>query len=510
MKKRIRIFKFTLVLLGLFAFACKRQKIKKGPLILFDSYKEQVWPIKDTGFAGYSSLNLFLKNLGYNTAENHKPYREVLPYLDSQNTLFVIGVAMEANFAENEVKDILNFVSRGGNLLVIAEHDNQFGSADFLRPLINAAGWDISNNRVVVESDTFPATAGRWFWTNIPSSEKGPVLLCAAELTPIREEDCKTLLTSADGQHIVAGLGKYGKGKIGIVSDSEFLWNAKSDFKWERLYPLAFSAPKTKLFIKDLISNILPAENEARPKDYPFPRESKGLKRIFIYGNGGYFENYSDFLAAINEKNLAVFKYTKGTKINSEDVVIAITPLKQIAKRAIEELSKSKKIILFGDMYSSVKSYTKSWHFFFKPRKIYPVSYPLNSLAEKYGVRFLPCYGVNFKDNQYGNFLYIPVYFKGKRFYLHKACAIELLNGERNKEIYFKNAEETFACREGLGLGQPLKSKNPKDIENPDFLIVTDNVLAIGDSDIINNDFFLIAERSGFLKMIIEFIKSES
>lgn len=506
----MKILKFGFILLLLFGFACRRQKSRECSLILFDAYKEQVWPIKDTGFAGYSSLNLFLQNLGFNTAENNKPYSEVFPYLDTKSTLFVIGVAMEARFTEEEIKDILDFVGRGGKLLVIAEHDNQFGSADFLRPLINAAGWEIDNGRVVVESDTFPATGGRWFWTSIPSVGEGPALLCAADLTPVRGEDCRAILTSVDGKHIVAGLGKFGKGEIAIVSDSEFLWNASPDYKWEGLYPLAFSDPKTRLFIKHLIFSILPAQVEAESGGVAFPKKPKGLKRIFVYGNGGHFEDYSRFLEALSGENLAVFKYVEGTEINSEDGVIVITPLSKIPQLVIDELSKSKKAVLFGDMYSSVESYTESWSLFFKPHKIYPVPYPLNSIARNYGVEFLPCYGVNFKDNEYGNMLYVPVYFKGNRFYLHKACAVEFLEGEKNKDIYFKNSKETFACRVGLGLGQPINFKDPKDIENPDFLIVTDNVLAVGDSDIISDVFFSITERIGFLEMVIKFLKSES
>jgi hypothetical protein len=510
----LRALKFTLLLLLLFTFSCTRQKSKEGSflghLVLFDAYKEQVWPIKDTGFAGYSSLNLFLQDLGFNTAESHKPYREVLPCLDTKSTLFVVGVAMEARFTRDEVKDILDFVGRGGRLLVIAEHDNQFGSSDFLRPLINAAGWEIDNGRVIVESDTFPYTGGTWFYTSLPSMEEGPVLLCAADLTIIRKEGCEVLLTSVDGKHIVAGLGNYGKGQIAVVSDSEFLWNASPDYKWVGLYPVAFSDPKTRTFIRGLISRILPTEPKMQPDDFPFTNKPEGLRRNFVYGNGGSFNNYSKFLAALSNANLTVLKYEEGMEIFPEDRVIVITPLKRIPQQITDELSKSEKVVFFGDMYSSVKSYAESWSQFFEPNKIYPLPYPLNSLAEKYGVRFLPAYGVNFEKNEYENFLYIPVFFKKKRLYLHKACAIEFLSGQRNKEIYFRNTKETFACKVGLGLYQPLKLKDPKDIENPDFLIATDNVLAIGDGDIISDDFILGAQRIGFLDMIIEFLKSET
>ncbi len=506
----LRVFKHILFLLLLITIACRRQKSTEGAIILFDAFKEQAWSIKDTGFAGYSSLNLFLKNLGFSTAENHKPYKEVLPNLDSK-TLFVIGVAMEAKFTKNEVKDILDFVGRGGKLLVIAEHDNQFGSADFLRPLINAAGWEISNGRVVVESDTFPGTAGRWIMTSLPSIGEGPVLLCAADLTIIRKKGCEVLLTSVDGKHIVAGLGSYKKGQIAILTDSEFLWNANPDYKWKELYPLSFCDPKTRAFIKDLIFRILtPKELSEELSDFSLSENPQSSKRVFVYGNGGDFHNYSEFLAALSDANISVFKYQEGMKIAPKDRVIVIAPLKGIPQQVIDELSKSEKMLIFGDMYSSVKSYAESWNLFFKPCKIYPVPYPINPFAEKYGVRFLPYFGVNFEDNEHGNILYVPVFFNKKRLYLHKACAIELLTGNKNNKIYFENSEETFACKAGLGLNQPLKFKDPKDIENPDFLIATDNVLAVGDSDIITDVFFRDAQRSGFFEMIIRFLKTET
>jgi len=506
----LRFFKFTLLILLLFTFACTRQKSKKGSLkghlVLFDAYKEQVWPIKDTGFAGYSSLNLFLKNLGYNTAENHKPYKEILPNMNSQ-TLLVIGVAMEAHFTKNEIKDILNFVSRGGKLLIIAEHDNKYGSSDFLRSLINAAGWEINNGRVI-SNDTLPGVGGAWIRTSLPSKKEGPVLLSAAGLTTIREEGCQILLTSFNGEYIIAGLGNYGRGKIAVLGDSEFLWNANPDYKWKGIYPLSFSDPKTRAFIKDLIFSLLPPQEVSLSNDFPFSNKTGSSPRVFVYGNGGCFRNYSKFLTALNNANIAVFKYREGMKIIPGDRVIVITPLQKTPQKVVDELSKSGKVIFFGDMYSSVKSYAESWNLFFKPNKIYPVPYPLNSIAEKYGIRFLPCFGVNFKDNEYGNILNIPVFFNKKRLYLHRACAIELLKENKNKEIYFENSEETFACKAGFGLNHPLKFKNSKDIENPDFLIATDNALVVGDSDIISDDFFPDAEQSSFLEMIIKFLKS--
>jgi hypothetical protein len=103
----LRTLKLSLIFLFLLTVNCKRQKNTIKADIIFDTFKEQVWPIKDTGFAGYSSLNLFLQNLGYKTAENHKPYEEFLPFLGSQ-TLFVIGVAMEAQFTGLEL--IINFL----------------------------------------------------------------------------------------------------------------------------------------------------------------------------------------------------------------------------------------------------------------------------------------------------------------------------------------------------------------------------------------------------------------
>jgi hypothetical protein len=508
----LRFFKFTLLLLLLFTFACRRQKSKKGPLgqlVLFDAYKEQVWPIKDTGFAGYSSLNLFLKNLGYITEENHKPYKEVFTGLSSE-ALFIIGVAMEARFTRNEVKDILDFVGRGGKLLIIAEHDNKYGSSDFLRPLINAAGWEISNGRVISESDSFPGTERRWIRTRLPSGREGPILLCAAELTVMREKSCKVLLTSLNGEHIVAGLGNYGKGKIAIIGDSEFLWNADQDYRWKGIYPLSFCDPKTKDFIKDLVFSMLPPqEDTSRSNDSDFFDNPLSSQRVFVYGNGGCFKNYSKFLNALNRAGVSVLEYQEGIEVAPKDRVIVITPLKKIPQKVIDELSRSKKAVFFGDMYSSVKSYAESWHYFFKPHKINPVIYPLNSIAEKYGVRFLPSFGVNFKDNEYGNILYIPVFFNKKRLYLHRACAIELLDAKKNEEIYFENSKETFACKAGFGLNHTLKFKDPKDVKNPDFLIVTDKALAIGDSDIISDIFLPDAERSGLLEMIINFLLKE-
>jgi hypothetical protein len=483
----------------------KKNEIAQRPLILFDAFKEQAWSIKDTGFAGYSSLNLFLKNLGYHTAENHKPYNEALANLDSQ-TLFVIGVAMGARFTENEIKDILDFLGRGGKVLVIAEHDNQYSSSDFLRPVINACGWEINSDRIIDPNGAISNTAGFWIRTVLPSKKEGPVLLCAASLRRLwKDEKHEVLLTSFDGSHIVAGLGRYKKGNITILADSEFLWNGNPDYKWEGLYPLAFCDPKSRAFIKDLIFKIHPIKGPKKVYDFPCSSTKQNKTRVFVYGNGGDFENYSRFLTALTNANISVFKYEKG--ITPADGVIVISPLKTIPQHIVEDLSKSKKAVIFGDMHSSIKSYADSWTFFFGQHKIQPIPYPANALAEKYGIRFLSFFGVNFKDNEHKNILYIPVFFQKKRVYLHRACAIELLTGDRNKEISFENSKDTFACGAGFGLNDPLKSIDPNDMKNPDFLVVTDSVFAIGDSDIITDGFFQEAERAGIIVEIVNFLK---
>jgi hypothetical protein len=515
----VRVLK-PFLLCSLFVIACdqpksekkgpflkKKDEITQRPLILFDAFKEQTWSIKDTGFAGYSSLNLFLKNLGYHTEENHRPYKEALAGLGPE-TLLVIGVAMEAKFTEDEIKSILDFVERGGNVLVIAEHDNKYGSSGFLWQIINAGGWRINNDRVIDHNDALPNTDGRWIRTVLPSKKEGPVFLCAASLTEFRSDVCEVLLTSFDGNNIVAGLGRYKRGHIAILADSEFLWNGNPDYKWEGIYPLAFCDAKTKAFVKDLIFKILPPKAMPRLNDFSFSNKPRSSKRIFVYGNGGDFQNYSKFLAALADANMSIFRYQEGMKITPEDKVIVVSPLKRIPQRVIDDLSKSEKMVIFGDMYSNVKSYAESWKLFFELYEIHPVASPVNALAERYGVRVLPYFGVNFKDNRHGNILYIPVSFRKKRLYLHRACAIELLKGNKNGEVYFENSEETFACGAGFGLNHPLKSMDPNDMKNPDFLVVTDSVFAVGDSDIITDVFFHEAERAGIIDEIVKFLKS--
>ncbi len=482
---------------------CKKNKVTKGSAILFDAFKEQTWSIKDTGFAGYSSLNLFLKNLGYHTEENHKPYNEALTNRGSE-TLLVIGVAMEAEFTEDERKSILDFVGRGGKILVIAEHENKYGSSDFLRPIINMAGWEINNDQIVDEKNSLPKRP-IWIKTIMPSKKEGPVFLCTASLREYNLNSCGALLKSFNGNQIVAGLGRYRKGRIAILADSEFLWNANPDYKWVGRYPLAFCDPKTRAFIKDLIFKIHPLKKRQKLYDLPSCKQ-RNAKKVFIYADGGDFKNYSRFLTALTDANISVFKYHD--RISPEDRVIVITPLRKIPEQIVDNLSKSEKVVIFGDMYSSLKSYADSWKLFFEPHKMYPLPCPVNELAEKYGVKFLPYFGVNFEDNEYENFLYIPVFFQKKRIYLHGACAIELLAGERNEKIYFENSKGTFACGAGFGLNHTLKRQDPNDLKNPDFLIATDNVLAIGDTDIITNAFILEAERTGILDKIIEFLKS--
>ncbi|MBN2533098.1 MAG: hypothetical protein JXB88_09405 [Spirochaetales bacterium] len=480
----------------------KQEKYTPGPTILFDAFKEQVWSIKNTGFTGYSSLNLFLKKLGYHTAENHKPYREILAN-HKQDTLFVIGVAMDIQFTQDEITQILTFAGLGGKVLIIAEHDNAYGSSDFLRPLINAGGWELNNNHIAAKEAALPNSQGIWIRTLLPSKKEGPVFLKAGSLTAQRETGCEVLLTSFNGD-IVAGVGSYKKGHIAVIADSEFLWNGNPDYKWEGEYPLSFCDPKTREFIKDVIMRLLPVEKKTWKNDFPFSDNPESKNNVYVYGNGGDFYSFSQFFKTLNDAGISVYKYQEVSA--SIDRAIVISPLETIPQSILHDLSASGKIIIFSDMYTSIKSYADSWELFFKPFKIHPVPHPANDLAEKFGVTFLPYFGVNLTMNEYDNILYIPVLFKGNQLYLHRACAVTLLTGSKRNELYFENTESTFACAAGLGLNHSLKNKHPADLDNPDFLIATNRILAIGDSGIITDDFFHETYNAGVIDMIIQFL----
>jgi hypothetical protein len=164
-------------------------------------------------------------------------------------------------------------------------------------------------------------------------------------------------------------------------------------------------------------------------------------------------------------------------------------------------------MVVFGDMHTSVESYAESWEYFFKRYKIYPLPYPANELTARYGVSFLPFFGVNLNNNENGNILYIPVFFNGHRLCLHKACAIKHLKENEKAGMSLENIEGTFACGAGFGLYNPVKSMDPNDMKNPDFLVVTDKVFATGDSDIVSDIFYDEAKRTGFIDKIITFLK---
>ncbi|MBN2352658.1 MAG: DUF4350 domain-containing protein [Spirochaetales bacterium] len=505
--KYVRLFSLFPILL--LAVACGQPGnvigIDKRPLIVFDAFKEQVWPIRDTGYAGYSSFNLFLKNLGYYTAENNKPYDKALKDL-GHDTIFVIPVAMEVRFTNAEVQNILEYVGRGGNVLVIAEHDNAYHSSDFLRPIAQAGGWDINDDGIIDPEGALPDFPP-WIRTMQPLGKEGPVMLHASSLT-MGNDRGEVLLTTFRGDRIVGGLGRYKRGRLAILSDSEFLWNGNPEFKYQNVYPMNFCDPKTGDFMKQVVFRLFPPKSPAVLDDFPFSDESKCDNRVIVYGNGGNFIEFTKFLTALTGANLSVLKYREGMTIKPEDKVIVISPLKTIPQNVINDLSVSKKIAVFGDMFSSLKSYAPSWSDFFKPMEFIPVPYPANALAEKYGVRFLPFFGVNFKYNEYNNFLYFPVDFQAKRFFLHKACAVELLAGKRDKTFVFKNAAGAFACGSGLGLNDALTSKNPNDISEPDFLIANETILACGDSDVISNAFISDTERVGLLGKIVDYLKN--
>ncbi len=123
--------------------------------LLYGECHGNVWGVRDTGFYGYSEFARILTDRGIIVSRATGSLERALAETGLPKTVLVLNVAKFGSYRKGEIAAIETFVSRGGRLLVIGEHENIYGSADFqnavLRPFGLEFGHDFNVNTYEIE-----------------------------------------------------------------------------------------------------------------------------------------------------------------------------------------------------------------------------------------------------------------------------------------------------------------------------------------------------------------------
>ncbi len=202
--------------------------------IVFDRTHSQYWSIWNPGIMGYSKMAELLIDHGFNVSQNNIPLDKRVRSMESGDILF-LGVASSpfSNYTENELKEIDEFVKRGGKLIVTAEHENLFGLNDFQNKLANRYGVHFRDDLVINEEDNIE----RSFWPKAESDlfdleNIGFWGTCSLNYPSSAQELATVEFVDEEGDRrieaTVVGLDVQ-DGRIAFIGDTHPFWNGKED-----------------------------------------------------------------------------------------------------------------------------------------------------------------------------------------------------------------------------------------------------------------------------------------
>ncbi|MHA1438085.1 MAG: hypothetical protein ACTSPD_10955 [Promethearchaeota archaeon] len=190
---------------------------------------EQVFSIWDTGFFGYSKLNILFQRYFLEVSTITKSLSSYIMNMTSDDIL-LLNVAKNGTYTIEEINNITNFVNNGGKLIVLGEH-NTLGFPEFQNPLLSNFGIKITGNDII---DNVNNVAGSVSWIKFNSSFFGLRNLsimygAALNLTGKAFAIANSSHTSNfPNQPIMAGYNNSNGGKVFCCTDTEWLWNCNS------------------------------------------------------------------------------------------------------------------------------------------------------------------------------------------------------------------------------------------------------------------------------------------
>jgi hypothetical protein len=346
-EKKIGITNFVIsiffLLINLSSFSYEKH-------ILFDLSHGQITNPFDAGSCGMSQLITILNKenfvssiVNYNLSNRLKK---------TNVDILVVGTPILSNFSTDEIKRIKKFVSNGGSLVLIPEHDNYLNNVislneiakEFKISILPDGAHGFSNNNDA-EEEKYPNINSVFFnLSNIKfyysCSLDSTGIIPLAEITKPKIESNK----------IVAGYKKYGKGKVIVLCDYEFFWNIS-----ERE---GINFGDNKKFILSVFNLLI--------KDKKVQFQNKNIECI-NYNEKILFDCGSSYLNTKNAsymltKMVSEFK-RKGYKVVFDtlssqnyfkyDRVIIFNPFDTL-KVSINEFLKIKKIAFFYDGYADM------------------------------------------------------------------------------------------------------------------------------------------------------------
>ncbi|MCK5037936.1 MAG: hypothetical protein KAS16_02445 [Thermoplasmata archaeon] len=203
------------------------------PEVLFDESHRQWWSIWDTGFIGYSDLALSLVEKGYKVSANTIPLPTALESLGAGDVL-VLGIAYQETYSQVEIDAILDFVHRGGGLMVMGEWEEANGEpwflSDLMNPITENFGIHFNSDDMLDPASSHPDDDS-WLMIDVDFLEVKDACLFLGSSLNLTGDAVAIATTSPSAtppNAPVVARSAYGSGRVIAITDNEFIQNGDS------------------------------------------------------------------------------------------------------------------------------------------------------------------------------------------------------------------------------------------------------------------------------------------
>lgn len=363
--------------------------------VVFDRSRDQLTAPFNTGFEGMSHLTVLLRRAGAAVSLNYIPLPDLLPGLAGTGCVLVLGIPWNMSYTAADLAAIRAFLVSGGGVLVIAEHDNIYGNATVQNLLTRPYGITVQPDQALARTGPEAHfTDAMWPVCRVSRWGMNEVqfLLAAPLAVKPPAEALAELVNPRDGRTVVAAWRRVQRGCMAVIADYEILWNMTSR--------TGIHAGDNAAFIMgvfELLAGTDRHEHRGQVRA-PTPERWRSGRKTAVFVTAGMsrypccsVNGFDDFADTLNKSGYAIVSGQAHVKSGREiDLTIVGVPLERLSyPRAY---AGAKKLLLIGsgrtNLLHAEPALRRAVETVDSVPDTYP--YPLNAIADRYGIRFFP------------------------------------------------------------------------------------------------------------------------
>lgn len=411
----LRLQLFVGALLFSFLLLCSSSQAAaflSGVTVVIDQSHGQVFSPYNPTFGGYTAWCQALRKWGAHVRLNSTPLSRVLPRY-GRGSLFVLGLSILPRYPKSLPRLLTDYVKRGGNVLLLSEHDNLFRNAENQNKLSQPFGIQTLPTGVfTTRKDTGNPV---WIWSTAPRLRVSKFQFYYA--APLKLQGAAKPLVLAQQpkrwKHRVLGaISRLGQGRFVALGDAEIFWDGNPKMGLSHANNLLFVQKLFAFFFEKKRSPSSHSRPTSQPMQQPTSKATlQGIRRpaskpsrfattrprfkagplvVFVPSAVGLGkeEELKRFASALTKGGYRVVEGNTPALFAKADLVVVSQPVRPL--RHVKELQQARRLLLLADGMSDFLRHRPEHEKLFRRLLKHPVVKPLpwDALTVRLGLQF--------------------------------------------------------------------------------------------------------------------------